>query len=151
MYDLQFEDAHRIHVTPAAALTMRVWADPDLAARALVIVLENALDLSPEETVVDISAATSGGRLTISVADRGPGITAEARERIFTPFSQAEDSMTRSHEGLGIGLFLAKRIMDANGGAIDADPRPSSGAVFTLTFTAIDEQLPEAPEIHEVA
>jgi signal transduction histidine kinase len=147
----EFDDAPRIRVMPTDALTRRVWVDPDLAARALVIVLENALDVAPEETSVDISTATSGGRLTISVTDRGPGIMPEMRERIFSPFSQAEDSMTRSHEGLGIGLYLARRIMVANAGAIDVDAQqPVSGAVFTLTFVTLDEEASEVAEATEV-
>jgi signal transduction histidine kinase len=151
----EFDDAQRINVTQTEALTRRVLADPDLAVCALVIVLENALDVSPEETSVDISAATSGGRLTISVADRGPGIVSEMRERIFSPFSQAEDSMTRSHEGLGIGLYLARRSMAANGGAIDVDAQQPAGAVFTLAFIALDEKVieefeeSEAPQAQE--
>jgi signal transduction histidine kinase len=144
----EFEDAHRVRVAPSEALMTRVWVDPDLATRALVIVLENALDLSPEETFVDISTTTLDGRLTISVADRGPGVTPEMRERIFSAFSQNEDSMTRTHEGLGIGLYLVKRIMVANGGAVDAAARPEGGAVFTLTFTAL-EQASEESEMHD--
>ncbi len=46
--------------------------------------------------------------------------------------------MTRSHEGLGIGLFLAARIMDAIGGGIGVQPRDGGGALFTLTFAAVD-------------
>jgi signal transduction histidine kinase len=119
------------------------WADIELATRALSIVVENALDFSASSDRVELAVADAGpGEVAISVSDRGPGVPAEMRDQIFDAFTQAEDSMTRRHQGLGIGLFLARRIMHALGGEIGAAEREGGGSVFTLTFVASDDPAP---------
>jgi signal transduction histidine kinase len=118
---------------------VRAWADADLAARALVVLLENALALAPPDTSVDVSVVSRGGEIEVAVADRGPGVAPEMRERIFHAFTQADSSSTRTHEGLGIGLYLARRIMLAHGGGIRVADRDGGGSVFTLSFQAFEE------------
>lgn len=132
--------AGRIRFTEEQAWAgLRAWADADLAARALVVVLENALAFAPSDTSVEIGAALRGSEVDVSVADRGPGISPEMRERIFEAFTQADSSSTRSHEGLGIGLYLARRIMRAHGGSIRVSDREDGGSVFTLSFPAFED------------
>ena len=109
-------------------------ADPDLAARALSIVVENALDLAPPDSSVDVAVRQNDEVTEISVADRGPGVPDDYRTRIFDAFTQAEEAVTRTHEGIGIGLFLAARIMLLHGGDIRTEPRPGGGSIFTLGF-----------------
>ncbi len=75
------------------------------------------------------------------MADRGPGVPAEQRERTSDAFTQADTSDTRSHEGLGIGLFLARRIVAAHRGNLTHRDREGGGSVFSLTFPA----HPQAP------
>jgi two-component system, OmpR family, sensor kinase len=105
-------------------------------------VLENALALSPPGSTVDIEAVLQGG-VEIRVADRGPGVPDEIRERIFQAFTQGDAGTTRQHEGLGISLYLAAKIMAAHGGRIRVEPRPGGGSVFTLSFPAVRD--PAAP------
>ena len=71
---------------------------------------------------------------SVVVADRGPGIPVEKRDQIFQAFTQADASATRPHEGLGIGLFLGRRVMDAHRGAIQVEDRPGGGSTFVLSF-----------------
>lgn len=124
----------------------RVWADADLASHAVAIVMENALDLSPPEAAVDVGVRVAGPTdLEVTIADRGPGLAREARDRVFNAFWQAEDSMTRSHEGLGIGLFLARRIMRALGGDITVEEREGGGSVFCLRFAALGAEEHSGP------
>ncbi len=125
--------------TDPIRLQARLWADLELAVRALVVVLENALALSGDEDPVDVEVRARGGELEIAVSDRGPGVPEEFREQIFDAFTQTDASTTRTHEGLGIGLFLAKRIMRAHGGRIGETPRPEGGSTFVLSFPAFDE------------
>jgi signal transduction histidine kinase len=113
-----------------------VWADPDLAAHALIAVLENALEHSPEQEVVDLGIEGGDGEVRISVSDRGRGIPEEMRDRVFEAFTQAEAGTTRSREGLGIGLYLTGKIMAAHGGRIEYQPQDGGGSVFTLVFPA---------------
>jgi signal transduction histidine kinase len=116
----------------------RLWADLDLGVRALVVVLENALSLSGEE-VVDLEVRPRGQYLEIVVMDRGPGVSRESRERVFEAFTQTDASTTRTHQGLGIGLYIARRIMRAHGGTISVSDRPGGGSVFALSFPALAE------------
>ena len=112
----------------------RLWADLEMGARALVVVLENALAFSPDTAIVEISARPLEGNVRVTVSDRGPGVPEELRDRIFEAFTQTDGSVTRSHEGLGIGLFLARRIMRAHAGELTYAPRPDGGSSFELSF-----------------
>lgn len=116
----------------------RLWADLELGVRALVVVLENALALSGEP--VDVEVRSRGSEFEVAVSDRGPGIAPELHEQIFDAFAQADASSTRTHEGLGIGLYLARRIMRAHGGRIAVSPRDGGGSTFVLAFPAFEEE-----------
>jgi signal transduction histidine kinase len=121
-------------------LATRVWVDLDLAVRAVVVLLENALALSPEDEPVEIVIRPAGVDLEIAVSDRGPGVPDDKIEAIFEAFTQTDSSTTRRHEGLGIGLYLAQRIVRAHGGRIGVETRPGgSGSTFVLAFPAFSE------------
>jgi len=113
---------------------LRVWADPELAWRALAEVVDNALTLSSDDDAVEIAARPAGSDVLISVSDRGPGVPEELAEKIYESLTQLDGSATRTHDGLGIGLYLTKRIMGAHGGGIRSKPRPGGGTVFELAF-----------------
>jgi signal transduction histidine kinase len=120
----------------------RLWADVDLAVRAVVVLLENAMALSPEHEPVEITIRRTDLEVEIAVSDRGPGIPPEKAESIFEAFTQTDSSSTRRHEGLGIGLYLAQRIVRAHGGRVGVMPRLGGGSTFVLAFPAFVE--PEA-------
>ncbi len=124
----------RIDLHIDAQLRPRTWPlDPDLARRALVSVIENALALS-EDAPVDITVSGDGERLVVGVSDRGPGVPPEMRKVIFEPLRQGDESDTRVHQGLGLGLYLARRILIAHGGDIEVVPRDGGGTTFQLRF-----------------
>lgn len=112
-------------------------ANLDLATRALVLVIENALELLPEDQAVEVQVRPEADIVEIHISDRGPGIPEELKEHIFEPFAQVDASSTRTHQGLGIGLYLARRIMKAHGGKLDVFPRTGGGSTFVLTFPAL--------------
>ena len=118
---------------PPGVMDLRMSADVELAVRALAIVIENALDYSSGEPV-EVTVGPSDGGLLVEISDRGPGLPPSSEERVFEPFMQVDSSNTRSHEGLGIGLFLARRIMQVHGGEISFTPRAGGGSTFTLSF-----------------
>ncbi len=118
---------------------LRMWADPGLAVRALVAVVENALALSPPDTSVDVAVSVEGGEVVVAVSDRGPGVPEEKRERIFEAFTQLDSSTTRSHEGMGIGMYLTRRIMGAHAGSVDVTPREGGGSTFILRFQLLEQ------------
>jgi signal transduction histidine kinase len=127
---------HRLKLPPAEASAAELWADPPVAAQALAVLVENALELTSEEEPVAIEVVVTEREVCLQVMDRGPGIPPEVADRVFGAFTQADSSITRPHEGLGIGLYLAWKIMHAHGGRIDFEPRPGGGTVFTLRFPA---------------
>jgi PAS domain S-box-containing protein len=124
----------RLIANPQLALREAV-ADPSLAVQALGVVIENALDYSGDEPVdIELLEGTDG--LEIRVSDRGPGVPPEQRDQIFDLFTQVDSSDSRSHEGLGVGLFLARRIMQLQDGDLDYAPRRGGGSTFTCHFRA---------------
>lgn len=139
----EFRSSHDTLRLPAAGPKEYLWANPELATRAIGLVIENALQLSPQGEVVEIAIERTSQSVEIQVSDRGPGVADELRERIFEPFAQADGSTTRTHPGIGMGLYLARRIMDAHGGAIRILPRTGGGSTFVLVFAP-------APHPHEV-
>ncbi|WP_377810312.1 HAMP domain-containing sensor histidine kinase [Azospirillum sp. A29] len=107
-------------------------ADPDLLGIALDALLDNARRYGGDGEVIELEAHSDGAVLIISIADRGPGIPCEERERIFEKYYRGEGS--RNTPGTGIGLNMVKVIADLHGGSIVHHPRPSGGSVFVLTI-----------------
>jgi two-component system sensor histidine kinase KdpD len=106
------------------------------ALRILTNLIENACKYSPPTTSVDVSVASEGDRLAFSVADRGPGIPEEERERIFDPFYRTNS--IPDVRGSGLGLAIARRLAEAQGGAIRYETRPGGGSIFTLLLPAAE-------------
>jgi two-component system sensor histidine kinase KdpD len=106
------------------------------ALRALVNLLENAAKYSPPGSPITIRARRRDDRLLISVLDRGPGVPAEERGRIFEPFYRPAGTPP-DVRGTGLGLSIARGLAVAQGGGVEFEPRPGGGSVFTL-------QLPSA-------
>jgi signal transduction histidine kinase len=99
------------------------------AARRIVEELvENALALSTEEVVISVGVAD--GVPQVRVTDRGPGIDPEAIERIFEPLEQAEELHTRTHQGVGLGLTLARMSARAMDGDVLLESTGTDGSVF---------------------
>lgn len=113
------------------------WVHVDLAVQAVMLVLENALAFSPADRAVRLETESSGAAAVVRVLDRGPGIPPELRDRVREPFTQVDQSETRSQGGIGIGLHLATRIMEAHGGALRIAARPRGGSIVTLEFAGL--------------
>lgn len=115
---------------PAEACELDV--DPEFIGRALGNILDNALKYSPEGSTVSVTVERAGSHMSISVADEGVGIDEDRLEEIFEPFIQADMSSTRDYGGIGLGLFLAKRFVEAHGGEIEVRRRVEHGSVFDI-------------------
>ena len=105
--------------------------------RILVNVLENAHKYAPPGTPLEITAKREGAELNISIFDRGPGIPVAERERIFHPFYRPADAPPDAASA-GLGLAIARRLAEAQGGALSFAPRPGGGSTFMLTLPAAD-------------
>ena len=105
--------------------------------RALVNLIENALKYSPGEQPIDLGVCREGAWLTFSVADRGPGIPRAESERIFEPFYRPPGG-TPDVGGAGLGLSIARALVEAQGGTLSHEPREGGGTVFRLRVPALD-------------
>lgn len=115
------------------------------ALRVLVNLLENALKYSPAGAPVEVGAERVGEALEIRVADRGPGVAPEDRERIFEPFYRPAGTAP-DVGGTGLGLSIARRLAAAQGGRVDYEARDGGGSVFVLRLPAADlGELEERP------
>ena len=101
----------------------RLRVDRDLAAKALAHLVQNALVFGGDEVTVTVTAAREDDAVVLCVADDGPGLVAGAEDRdLFAMFVQGDGSLSRRHDGCGLGLFLVRSFAEAHGGhvAIDA-------------------------------
>ncbi|MFZ5775262.1 MAG: ATP-binding protein [Thermodesulfobacteriota bacterium] len=102
--------------------------DPHLLERALLNIVRNGLEASPDGSGVAVTIAGSDRRLVFTVRDNGPGIPEEALPRLFEPF------FSTKAKGTGLGLAIAKEIINAHGGNISATNPKGGGACFTISL-----------------
>lgn len=105
--------------------------------RVLVNLIENALKYSPPNTEIDVRARRSDGMVEIMVADRGPGVPIAERDRIFAPFYRPPGSLPDAGSA-GLGLSIARRLAEAQGGSVTFEPRDGGGSCFVLRLPAAD-------------
>ena len=100
-------------------------------------IIDNAIKFNDKKkTKINIDAKTANGRIELVISDNGPGIASEEKDKIFEAFYQCEKCFTGSVEGVGLGLTLAKRFLDAYSAQINLDSRLGEGLAITLTFPA---------------
>jgi signal transduction histidine kinase len=109
-----------------------VRADRDALAQVLGNLLDNALKYTGEEKRIAIRVRTEERSMIFSVEDNGIGLSAEERTAIFRPFFQADQRLSRTREGCGLGLAIVQRIVDAHGGEISVASEPGKGSVFCV-------------------
>ncbi|MGV8996561.1 MAG: sensor histidine kinase [Parvibaculaceae bacterium] len=134
-------------------LTFRVrddipWiiADPRLFNQVAINLTSNALKFTPEGGRVWIEIGLDHqGNFALTVKDTGIGIKHEDVQRIFEPFVQVENAMSRTHQGTGLGLPLVRKIMNLHGGSIELDSEVGQGTTVTATFPKSRFVAPEAP------
>ena len=108
--------------------------DPERLSELLIILLDNAVKYSPPGSEIDLEAGMRDGEVTIAVLDRGRGIREDDRERVFERFYQVEEAIHHSKPGMGIGLYVAREIVEAHGGRIWHEHREGGGSVFRFTL-----------------
>jgi two-component system OmpR family sensor kinase len=114
--------------TSGAIAVGRIDLDPDMVARVIRNLVENARRHAGPGGTVTVSSSAEAGRLRIDVDDDGPGIAADERERIFDRFHRSDAARARSSGGSGLGLAIARSIVEAHGGRIWAEESPLGGA-----------------------
>jgi two-component system OmpR family sensor kinase len=105
--------------------------DPPLARRVLAHLLDNAMRFSPQGGTVRVATGVEDGRARVTVQDSGPGLSAADLEHLFEPFYRADAARTRG-TGAGLGLAVARAVVDLHGGRIRAANAPGGGARFDV-------------------
>jgi len=112
-----------------------LMADERALRQMLLNLLSNAVKFSPAGKRVTLHAnIPMEGGLDITVIDQGKGIPAEYIKKVFEPFEQVDDIMTRTHKGTGLGLPLVKALIELHGGAVELQSQPGKGTTVTLHF-----------------
>ena len=114
-------------------------ADPDKVRQVFNILVENALRYSPEGGTVTVGARRNADRVEVRVNDEGMGIPAAERERIFRKFYRAESAARDGAAGTGLGLFIAKELVNAMGGRIWVDSTEGEGSSFAFELPVARE------------
>ena len=107
-----------------------IMTDGDRVLQVITNLLSNALHWTPDGGRVEVGVASSNGAVSVDVADSGPGITPEQRERIFRPFVSGDT------HGTGLGLPIARELARALGGRVELDPNVGTGSRFRLVLPA---------------
>jgi two-component system nitrogen regulation sensor histidine kinase NtrY len=141
-------DKYKIYFTPDITCQVTVdddvkpvWADPMQIEMVLHILLENALAAIKRKGLISINASLAqylehsfSEYIEIEVADNGPGITEAEKEKIFEPYYSTKQ------EGTGMGLAIARKIIEDHKGEIEIHSKPDFGAVFSFSIPAVTEE-----------
>lgn len=127
---------------------MPAWGDAERLARGLAQVVDNAVKFTPPGGLVGVRVMHSGSAYRIVVADNGPGIPPSQIAKVLEPFVQADGSPTRQHQGVGIGLAIARRVAEGLGGELSLSS-PANERIGGITFrgavctVAVAERAPQ--------
>lgn len=128
----ELSSSHRIHTVDPADIT--IHADREKLGQVLINLLSNAIKYSPPGNDVEIGTRQVEGNLEIWVKDKGIGIKAEDRDRLFERFYRVEDHPLQTVSGFGIGLYLVSEILALHQGRIWVESEPGAGSVFTFSI-----------------
>lgn len=121
-----------------------LWLDADLTRISQVLsnLLNNAAKYTPENGRIDLVVRSEDGDVVIAITDNGLGIPREMLPRIFDLFTQVENGASRSRGGLGIGLALARQLVDIHNGSLSAESAgPGQGSTFTVRLPLVQEAV----------
>ncbi len=111
-----------------------VYADPWCLQRALRNLLDNAVRYTPARGDIAIAAQSRGDFVELAISDTGPGISEEDSRQVFTPFFRGDPARQRNGGGAGLGLAIARGIVEAHSGRLALDQGASVGATFRITL-----------------
>jgi CheY-like chemotaxis protein len=136
--------AKEVVVEVDVARSLRVRGDTDRLQQVYWNVLANAVKFTPRRGKISVRAFASDGSVVVTVTDTGQGVCPDFLPHLFEPFRQADGSTTRAHGGLGLGLSIARHLVQLHGGDIAAtSPGEGRGSTFTIT-------LPETAEVPQM-
>jgi signal transduction histidine kinase len=110
----------------------RVRGDAERLRQVLMNLIDNAIKYSPAGDAIDVRAYMEDSHVLVDVTDRGPGIAREDQRLIFEKFGRVTTG--NAFPGTGLGLFIARSIVEAHGGTLDVSSTPKKGATFRLVL-----------------
>ena len=116
---------------------LEVCGDREALRRALANLLDNALRYAPDGSRVLVTAQNGADRVRLEVADEGPGLEEDERDKVFERFWRADGSRDRNGGGSGLGLAIVKRIAVAHGGSVSVRSSPGAGATFAIDLPTV--------------
>lgn len=120
-----------MNISPGADMSP-ILADSEKIKDVSSILIDNAINYSPQGAEIDIEVTQDGGETVFRVSDRGPGIPLEERDKIFSRFHRVSNILPNYTLGIGLGLFIAKTFVEAHGGWIEVDQREGGGSTFSF-------------------
>ncbi len=122
--DIQWQQAVPAHLP-------RLQGDPLRLAQVIGNLVSNAIKMTPAGGSIRVAAGSEPGRLWIRVSDTGPGIHPDELKKIFEPFYRGQAG-TQVDSGMGLGLSIAKNLVEAHAGSLEVDSQPGTGSTFTV-------------------
>ena len=126
------ERGQRIRVDAADRTIATV--DRLVLREAITNLLDNAIKYSPSGSPIDVRVGVDRDRAIVDIADNGPGIAAEHRDRVFDRFFRLDEARSRDRGGTGLGLAIAKWAVDVHGGHITVEENPAGGSLFRIAL-----------------
>jgi signal transduction histidine kinase len=124
---------------------LAVMADERILKQILFNILSNAMKFTSPGGRISVAAETQGPAVVISVTDTGIGIRKEDQERIFEEFEQVDSSMSRKHQGTGLGLGLCRKFVEFHGGRIWVESAGEGcGSVFRFSLPVQEQERSDA-------
>ncbi len=135
--DLAKEKEIRIQLEAPEAC--QVFFDATKLEKVMVNLLGNALKFSPSNTTIRVRLDVhdpddSSGHVDVSVSDEGPGMDETTRTRVFERFYQGDVGLARGHEGMGIGMAIAREMIEMHGGSLTVESEPGMGSTFIFSL-----------------
>jgi signal transduction histidine kinase len=118
-----------------------IQGDEARLRRVLDNLLSNAVKYSPDGGMIEVGGHASDNMVTVYVRDQGVGIRLTEQEHIFDRFYRVDSALSRKTQGTGLGLYLAKAIVEAHNGSIHVESKPGEGSTFYFT-------LPQQPNVN---
>lgn len=146
------ERAIKINVRPLTA-PLRLWGDMEVLTAGLAALLDNAVKFSPFGGVIELAAEILNSQVLITVSDHGEGVALDNLEELMRPFSQADAGLDRAHNGLGLGLPIARLAAERHQGKLLLANVETGGflATMVLPATAVAEGRPNRRTTAKIA
>lgn len=140
----QIADSHGVKLTYRKPKVFpMMYLDDGKLRQVIMNFLDNAIYYSPDNTPVTVTASLEDGNAVVRIVDKGMGVPLVAQKKLFTKFFRAENARTQRPDGTGVGLFLAKKVVDEHGGSIVFESTEGKGSTFGFRLPV--KKLAEPP------